>query len=161
MFSSKKAVGEACVEIRDGVGNRERGTCDATQGFCCVDDGIGGCMFPPIGADAPPAQGICKAVSAEGESCSVSQDIQLCEPELRCDFSQNVCVLDPPLPPVKNGEACYDLQTFKAVGACADGYCDPSDGKCKPREPNGGACDYNDQCASLRCFVGSCIAFCD
>jgi hypothetical protein len=138
--------GLTCVGTREAdAGTLGLGTCEQGRaaGDACTSSWD--CASPM--ACGPVSHGtVCGPRLADGAPCEAGRDCQLLS-----DCLQGLCTRLPPA-----GEAC-------AQGTCLYGSCDFSDDAgnvCRgPGGPNT-PCEQGDDCASLRCVSGRCLAAC-
>lgn len=140
-----------------------------TSGLACV-----GTQPDPF---SPPSMGTCLPPMEEGETCTSSYD---CQAPLSCGVGTDGGTCDVRL---ADGQACHADRDCQLFSRCVNAACTPVP---RPGDPctslgclygacasdvDGGtrcgaalglnaACTRNDECASLRCEAGACLAVC-
>ncbi|MBM4282611.1 MAG: hypothetical protein FJ137_18285 [Deltaproteobacteria bacterium] len=155
MFTRTATDGD-CHPLADGFGALFYGTCDPTTSFCCVDPGNGACGFS--GADDT---GTCVPAAQAGEACSAFAPVLVCVTGLECTPGAGPGGADGCLPgettPLAHGDPCYDVDVFRLLGECVDGWCDViGTNRCEPRRADGAGCQTPEQCLSFGCVGGVC-----
>ncbi len=138
-------LGDRCEPVADGFGGLYYGTCSPTEAFCCIDDGTGACRpYPTL-----DATGTCRAVTEDGETCSVDGPLQLCKTGSSC--ISGVCTRESTTP-IDVGDVCYESSTYTVLGDCSDSWCDVfGSGQCEPLKGEGDACLSGDECGTGWC----------
>jgi hypothetical protein len=137
---------ECAANVECPAGLACNGTCGPrpAEGDACVRrDGEDTCDHVGLRCDST---GHCRRFAVEGEACTADGAVP-CRAGLACDDATGRCVGVLP-----GGAPCSEFPL------CADGfYCDlfDADAVCAPKLLAGEACDWDSDCASGACVVGS------